>query len=70
MPTLTGVQFTPSDKLQYFDASDLDLAPGDTVIVETWHGEQQATVTITPGQMIHSDLRGPLDRVVRVASNG
>ena len=48
MPTLTGVQFTPSDKVQYFDASDLDLAPGDRVTVETWHGERQATVTIAP----------------------
>ena len=65
MPTLTGVQFTPSDKLQYFDANGIDLAPGDTVIVETWHGEQQATVAIAPAQAIHSDLRGPLDRILR-----
>ena len=70
MNTLTGVQFKPSDKVQYFDANGLDLAVGERVVVETWDGEREGVVVIAPGQAIYSDLRGTLDRVVRRASDG
>ena len=65
MPTLAGVQFKPSDKVQYFDANGIDLALGERVIVETWDGEREGKVVIAPEQVLRSDLRGPMDVVLR-----
>ena len=68
MPELTdlaGVRFTPSGKLQYFDAAGIALAAGDRALVETDDGECVAIVAIAPGQVAQSDLRGPLNRVIR-----
>lgn len=62
---LTGVRFTPSGKLQYFDAAGIELAQGDRALVETDDGECAAIVAIAPGQVAQSDLRGPLNRVIR-----
>lgn len=67
MPKLTGVQFKPSDKVQFFNAGELKLVAGERVVVETWDGEREAVVAIAPDQVVHSDLRGELDRVVRKA---
>ncbi len=64
MPTLTGVQIRPSDKVQYFDANDLSLTVGERVIVETWDGDQEGVVVIAPDQVLRSDLRGPLNPVL------
>ena len=68
MPTLTGVQIKPSDKVQYFDANDLSLTVGERVIVETWDGDQEGVVVIAPDQVLRSDLRGPLNPVLRKAA--
>ena len=68
MPTLTGVQIRPSDKVQYFDANDLNLRVGECVIVETWDGDQEGVVVIAPDQVLRSDLRGPLNPVFRKAT--
>ena len=68
MPTLTGVQIRPSDKVQYFDANDLSLTVGERVIVETWDGDQEGVVVIAPDQVLRSDLRGRLNPVLRKAA--
>lgn len=65
MPILAGVQFKPSDKVQYFDARDINLTVGARVIVETWGGEREGMVVIAPGQVLRSDLRGPLNPILR-----
>ena len=65
MPKLTGIQFKPSDKILYFDAGELELVVGERVVVETWDGEREGVVAIAPHQVLRSDLRGELDRVVR-----
>ena len=65
MPSLTGVQLGPSQKVQFFDADGFLLAVGDRVIVETWNGEQEGVVVIAPEQVLRSDLRGPLNPVLR-----
>ena len=65
MPKLTGVQFKPSDKVQFFDAGELELTVGERVVVETRDGEREGVVAIAPDQALRSDLRGELDRVVR-----
>ena len=69
MSTLAGVQFKPSDKVRYFDASGIDLAVGERVIVETMDGEEEGVVVIAPEQVLRSDLRGPLNAVLRKAEN-
>ena len=68
MATLTGVQIRPSEKVQYFDANDLSLTVGERVIVETWDGDQEGVVVIAPEQVLRSDLRGPLNHVLRKAT--
>ena len=68
MSALTGVQFRPSDKVQFFDANGINLSVGDRVIVETWDGEMEAVVVIAPEQVLRSDLRGPLNPIIRKAS--
>ena len=68
MPALTGVQFRPSDKIQYFDANGISLKVGERVVVETWDGEIEAVVVIAPQQVLRSDLSGPLNRVLRKTS--
>ena len=65
MLKLTGVQFKPSDKVQFFDAGELELTVGERVVVETRDGEREGVVAIAPDQALRSDLRGELDRVVR-----
>ncbi|MYE54840.1 MAG: hypothetical protein F4X34_06545 [Chloroflexi bacterium] len=67
MPTLAGVQFKPSDKVQYFDANGIGLTVGERVIVETSDGEMEAVVVIAPEQVVASDLRGPMNAVLRKA---
>lgn len=69
IPTIAGVQFTPSDKVQYFDANGIDLTIGDRVVVETWDGEREGVVVIAPDQVLRSDLRGALSQVLRRASS-
>jgi len=64
LPTIIGVRFKPSDRLQYFDADDMPLSVGDKVIVDTEDGPQEARVAIAPGQVAHSDLKGSLSLVI------
>lgn len=65
MAELTGVRLAPYAKLQYFDANGISLAAGDHVVVETDEGEREGVVAIAPSQLLHSDLRGPLNPVIR-----
>ena len=65
MGDLTGIRFRPADRVQYYDSDMLDLSVGDKVLVETDTGDQTATVVIAPDQVIHSDLRGPMLRVLK-----
>ena len=64
MAELTGVRFETAGRVHYFDATALDLAVGDRVVVETEAGPREAVVVITPRQVIYSDLRGPLSPVL------
>ena len=64
---MVGVRFRPSDKLQYFDSAGIDLTAGDRVLVETSDGVREGVVAIAPGQVMYSDLRGPMDAVVQKA---
>ena len=66
MQTIIGVRFAPAGRVHYFDSAGLDLALGDRVIVETDDGAREGQVAIAPGQVVYSDLRGPLGPVLRI----
>ena len=66
MPSIVGVRLSPSDRVRFCDPGTLHLAPGDRVEIETDNGSAVGTVEIGSDQVIHSDLRGPLHRVIRV----
>ncbi len=68
--SLVGVRFDRSGNVAYFDASGFDLTLGDLVMVETDRGPREGRVVIAPSQILHSDLRGPLDPVLRVVESG
>ena len=63
--SIVGVRFKRQGRVEYFDPADLDLAVGDRVVVETPEGPQEGEVVIAPAQVVFSDLRGPMDAVLR-----
>ena len=62
---VAGVRFAPSEHVRYCDPGDQDLAVGDRVVVETEGGPMEGVVVIAPRQVLYSELRGPLDPVLR-----
>ncbi len=66
MAVTVGVRFSRSGRVHYFDAAQVVAGVGDEVEVETDDGPRRATVTIGSGQVAHSDMRGPLPKVLRV----
>ena len=60
---VVGVRFTPADRVQYFDPGDRDLEVGDRVVVETDGGPREGEVVIAPGQVLYSELEGPLEPI-------
>ena len=65
MTEMTGVRLTLYGKLQYFDSNGISLSVGERVLVETDEGEREGVVAIAPSQLLHSDLRGHLNPVIR-----
>ena len=66
MPNIVGVRLSPSDLVRFCDPGTLRLVPGDRVEIETDIGSAVGVVVIGSDQVIHSDLRGPLYRVIMV----
>lgn len=67
---LVGVRFRASGPVRYFDPGDAELNVGDRVMVITPNGEKEGCVIIAPQQVLYSELRGPLNPVVRKLSVG
>ena len=67
MPDLVGIRFRPSDKVQYFSSNNLELSVGDKVLAETDEGPREGVVVIAADQVLYSDLRGPMNSVLRKA---
>ena len=66
MQNIVGVRLSPSDIVRFCDPGTLNLNPGDRVEIETEEGPAVGRVAIGSDQVVHSDLRGPLYRVVRL----
>lgn len=67
MIKVAGVKFRSTGKMYYFDPGELELAPGDKVIVETARGMEFANVTLGVTEIRDEDVVHPLKKVVRVA---
>ena len=65
MSTIIGVRFKPNDRVKYFDSAGISLSIGDRVVVETEDGPREGRVAIAPGQVAHSDLKGPLSPALK-----
>jgi cell fate regulator YaaT (PSP1 superfamily) len=61
------IQFYTAGKLYDFNAGNLDLQPGDKVIVETERGRSVATVVIAPRQYTEAESPEGLKTVMRMA---
>ncbi len=67
MPNLAGVRFEASGPVHYFDPGDIPLETGDRVLVETDGIPREGSVVIRPDQVLFSDLRGPMGRILQKA---
>lgn len=65
---LVGVSFHCAGKIFDFDAQDLNLIPGDRVIVETERGRALGTVVNKPHETAPQDAPPKLKSVIRIAT--
>ncbi|HBT20735.1 MAG TPA: stage 0 sporulation family protein [Peptococcaceae bacterium] len=68
MPRVVGVRFKEAGKIYYFSFGDLDLKPGDKVIVETVRGLEFGEVVVGPKDVPEEKLGDTLKSVVRKAT--
>jgi cell fate regulator YaaT (PSP1 superfamily) len=62
--SVVGVRLSPIGTVLYFDPRDEALMPGDRVTVDTEDGVQEGVVAIGPGQLLYSEVPGPLAPIV------
>ncbi len=68
MQTVVGVRFKKAGKIYYFDPGDLEIAVGDSCIVETARGIEFGEVVVPPKQVDDSEVVQPLKKVIRTAT--
>lgn len=68
MPVVVGVRFKDRGKMYYFDPGDLQLQPGDHVLVETVRGTEMGSVLTGSKEVPEEKLMSPLRRVIRAAT--
>lgn len=67
MPRVVGVRFRRAGRVYFFDPGELELNPGDHVVVETTRGLELGRVVIAPDQVVESELPEAPRPVVRKA---
>jgi len=65
---IVGVKFNDTGKSYFFDPDGVVIPEGSNVIVDTMHGPEFGTVTITNKMVKESELVLPLKKVIRVAT--
>ena len=68
MTCVAGIRFKPAGKIYYFDSENIDLSPGDEVVVETIRGIEFGTVALGTKEVGQELLVMPLKKVLRRAS--
>ena len=68
MPDVVGVRFKRAGKVYYFDPAGADLKVYDHVVVQTARGMELGQVTISPKQVLASEITAELKSIVRKAN--
>lgn len=68
MPRVVGVRLRREGRLYEFDAGDLDLSPGDWVIVETSRGKDAGQIVMGPCDRSPEEKPNDLKAVLRLAT--
>ena len=68
--SVVGVRLSPIGAILFFDPRDEALMPGDRVTVDTEDGVQEGVVAIGPGQVLYSEVPGPLAPIVARVEGG
>ena len=62
-----GVRFKRTGSIYYFDPSNIELAAGDDVVVETARGQAIGKVVVAAKEVTSAELSEPLKPVLRKA---
>jgi cell fate regulator YaaT (PSP1 superfamily) len=65
---VVGIRFRDAGKIYYFKPGDLELQPGDRVVVETARGIEFGTVVIGERRVSSDETVSPLREVIRKAT--
>lgn len=69
MIKVVGIRFRKAGKIYYFDPSDLEIDPGQHVIVETVRGIEYGTVVLGNREIEEDDIVQPLKKVIRISTD-
>ena len=67
MSKVVGVRFKRAGLIYYFDPSDIDLAVGDDVVVDTARGPSIGKIVLAPKEVTSIEISEPLKPVLRKA---
>ena len=65
MTKVVGIRFKPVGKIYYFNPEDVELVPGDGVIVETTRGVEYGTVVLTDKEIDENEFNMPIKSILR-----
>ncbi len=68
MPDIVGVRFKRAGKVYYFDPAGIEIKVYDYVVVQTARGAELGQVTISPKQVLASEITAELKTIIRKAS--
>jgi len=68
MTKVVGIRFKPVGKIYYFNPEDVELTPGDGVIVETTRGVEYGTVVLTDKEIDENEFNMPIKSILRKAT--
>ena len=69
MTKVVGIRFKPVGKIYYFNPEDVELVPGDGVIVETTRGVEFGTVVLTGKEIDEQEFNMPIKSILRKATD-
>lgn len=68
MTKVVGIRFRPVGKIYYFNPEDIDVRPGDGVIVETTRGVEYGTVVLSDKEIDETEFNMPIKSILRKAT--
>jgi len=68
MKDIIGVRFRQAGKIYYFSAGNIEVEPGNHVIVETARGVEYGKVVLSKREIDDEELVAPVKEIIRVAT--